>query len=63
MYQSAFEAVVRAMPATAIYRLREGFLEVPGVEGNVVVAYSKPALSKYKAITANTATPYITANC
>lgn len=61
MYQRAFEAVVWAMPATAIYRLREGFLEVPGVEDNVVVAYSKPALSKHKAITANTATPYITA--
>ncbi|MBI9064365.1 MAG: DUF1254 domain-containing protein [Marinilabiliaceae bacterium] len=60
-YQRAFEAVVWAMPATAIYRLREGFLEVPGVDDNVVVAYSKPALSKHKAITANTATPYITA--
>nr|WP_321452266.1 DUF1214 domain-containing protein [uncultured Carboxylicivirga sp.] len=61
VYQRAFEAVVWAMPATAIYRLREGFLEVPGVDDNVIVAYSKPALSKHKAITANTATPYITA--
>lgn len=61
IYQRAFEAVVWAMPATAIHRLREGFLETPGVEDNVVVAYSAPALSKHKAITANTATPYITA--
>lgn len=60
-YQRAFEAVVWATPATAIYRLREGFLDVPGVDDNVVVAYSKPALSIHKAITANTATPYITA--
>jgi len=60
-YQRAFEAVVWAMPATAIHRLREGFLELPGVEDNVVIAYSKPALSIHKAITANTATPYITA--
>ncbi len=59
--QRAFEAVVWAMPATAIYRLREGFLALPGVEDNVVVAYSAPALSIHKAITANTATPYITA--
>jgi len=60
-YQRAFEAIIWAMPATAIYRLRESFLEVPGVEDNVVIAYSKPALSIHKAITANTATPYITA--
>ncbi|WP_430813516.1 DUF1254 domain-containing protein [Carboxylicivirga sp. RSCT41] len=61
IYQRAFEAVVWAMPATAIYRLREGFMELPGVDNNVVIAYSAPALSKHKAITANTATPYITA--
>ncbi|TLX78248.1 DUF1254 domain-containing protein [Labilibacter sediminis] len=60
-YQRAFEAVIWAMPATAIYRLREGFMELPAVDDNVVIAYSKPALSKHKAITANTATPYITA--
>ncbi|MBB6463051.1 DUF1254 domain-containing protein [Flammeovirga kamogawensis] len=61
IYQRAFEAIVWGMPATAIYRLREGFLELPEVDNNVIVAYSKPALSKHKAITANTATPYITA--
>ncbi|WP_185969027.1 DUF1254 domain-containing protein [Carboxylicivirga sp. M1479] len=60
-YQRAFEAVVWAMPATAIYRLRKGFMELPGVDNNVVVAYSAPALSQHKAITANTATPYICA--
>lgn len=61
MYQRAFEAVVWAMPATAVHRLREGFMALSGVENNVVVAYSAPAQSKHKAITANTATPYITA--
>ena len=61
MYQRAFEAVVWAMPATAIYRLREGYFEIPGIEDNVVSASSKPALSRHKAITANTATPYISA--
>lgn len=61
IYQRAFEVVVWATPATAIHRLREGFLELPGVDNNVVVAFSGPALSKHKAITANTATPYITA--
>lgn len=60
-YQRAFEAVVWAMPANAIYRLREGFMELPEVENNVIIAYSGPAKSIHKAITANTATPYITA--
>ena len=31
-YQRAFEAVVWAMPALAIHRLREGFMQLPGVE-------------------------------
>lgn len=60
-YQRAFEAVVWAMPASAIYRLREGFMQLPGVEDNVIVAYSGPAVSMHKAITSNAATPYITA--
>lgn len=59
--QRAFEAVVWAMPASAIHRLREGFMELPGVDNNVIIAYSKTAISKHKAITANAATPYITA--
>jgi hypothetical protein len=59
--QRAFEAVIWAMPATAIHRLREGFMDVPGVDNNVIVAYSTPAISKHKAITSNAATPYITA--
>lgn len=60
-YQRAFEAIVWAMPATAIYRLREAFFDLPGVSDNVIIAYSTPALSRHKAITANTATPYSTA--
>mgnify|MGYP001816692265 CR=1 FL=1 len=60
-YQRAFEAVVWAVPALAIHRLREGFMQLPGVEDNVVIAFSGPAVSKHKAITSNAATPYITA--
>ena len=60
-YHRAFEGVVWAMPASAIYRLREGFMQLPGVEDNVVIAYSGTAVSRHKAITANAATPYITA--
>lgn len=60
-YQRAFEAVVWSMPALNIYRLRKGFLSIPGVADNVVVAYSGPAVSKHKAITANAVTPYIAA--
>ena len=41
-YQRAFEAVVWAMPASAIYRFRVGVLEVPGMADNVVLAYSAP---------------------
>ncbi|MEA3433501.1 MAG: DUF1214 domain-containing protein [Campylobacterota bacterium] len=60
-YQRAFEATVWSIPATAIYRLREGFLAIDGVEDNTIVAYSAPFTSAQLAVTANTATPYITA--
>jgi hypothetical protein len=58
-YQRAFEAVVWAMPASAIYRLRIGFLEVPGGGDNVVIAYSAPLTQAAEVITGNTTTPYI----
>jgi hypothetical protein len=60
-YQRAFEAVVWAMPASSMKRFREGMLDVPGVEDNVILAYSEVLRPKLKAITANTATPYIAA--
>jgi len=60
-YQRAFEAVVWAMPASAIYRLRVGLTEVPGMADNVILAYSVPLKPKDEAITPNTVTPYISA--
>lgn len=60
-YHRAFEAVLWAMPASAIHRFREGMLELPGVEDNVILAYSGTLRTMHKAITANTATPYIAA--
>ncbi len=58
-YQRAFEAVVWAMPASAIYRFRVGVLEVSGMADNVVVANSGPITQTTEAITPNTVTPYI----
>ena len=60
-YQRAFEAVVWAMPASAIYRLRVGMTQVPGMADNVILAYSVPLKPKDEAITPNTVTPYIAA--
>jgi hypothetical protein len=60
-YQRAFEAVVWAMRASAIYRLRVGMTQVPGMADNVILAYSVPLKPKDEAITPNTVTPYIAA--
>lgn len=60
-YQRAFEAVLWAMPASAIYRFRQGLLELPDVADNVVVSYSGPLRTIQEAITPNTVTPYIAA--
>src|SRR5512137_1372048 len=60
-YHRAFEAVVWAMPASAIHRFRQGLYEVPGVEDNVVLAFSGTLESRHEAITPNTALPYIAA--
>jgi len=60
-YQRAFEAVLWAMPASAIYRFRAGLLELPGVADNVIAATSRPISPIQEAITPNQVTPYITA--
>ncbi len=60
-YQRAFEAVVWAVPATSIYRFREGTLKAYGIADNDIVAFSKPATPKAELLTANDVTPYITA--
>ena len=58
-YQRAFEAVLWAMPASAIYRFRVGLLEQPGMADNVITAYSGPLHTFHEMITANQVTPYI----
>lgn len=60
-YQRAFEAVLWAMPASAIYRFRVGLLEQPGMADNVIEAYSGPTRTYHEAITPNQVTPYIAA--
>jgi hypothetical protein len=58
-YQRAFEAVLWAMPASAIYRFRVGLLEQPGMADNVITAYSVPLHTFHELITPNQVTPYI----
>jgi hypothetical protein len=58
-YQRAFEAVLWAMPASAIYRFRVGLLEQPGMADNVITAYSGPLHTNHELITPNQVTPYI----
>ena len=58
-YQRAFEAVLWAMPASAIYRFRAGLLEQPGMADNVITAYSGPLHTFHELITPNQVTPYI----
>lgn len=60
-YQRAFEAVVWATPAVAIYRFRAGAFKEFGMSDNDVIAYSRPATPQLEALTANNVTPYITA--
>lgn len=60
-YQRAFEAVLWAMPAMAIFRFRAAALEDLGLKDNDIIAYSGVATPKLEAITANASTPYITA--
>lgn len=58
-YQRAFEAVLWAMPASAIYRFRVGMLEVPGMADNTIMANSGPLKTIQEVITGNQVTPYI----
>jgi hypothetical protein len=58
-YQRAFEAVLWAVPASAIYRFRVGLLEQPGMSDNVITAFSGPLHTFHELITPNQVTPYI----
>ena len=57
-YQRAFEAVLWAMPASAIYRFRVGLLQVPGMADNVIGTTVTPLATKQEFITPNQTTPY-----
>ncbi|WP_308162849.1 DUF1254 domain-containing protein [Nocardia alni] len=60
-YQRAFEAVLWAMPAVAIYRLRGAAFEDLHMRDNDIIAYSTTAGPGLEAITPNSSTPYIAA--
>ena len=60
-YQRAFEAVLWAMPASAIYRFRVGMLQVPGMADNAIGTTVIPLATKGAFITPNQTTPYTTA--
>lgn len=47
-YHRVIEAVLWAMPAVAICRLRVGLVELPGMADNVITAYSGPRVLKVK---------------
>ena len=57
-YQRAFEAVLWAMPASAIYRFRVGLLELPGMADNAILTSVTPLAAKQEFITPNQTTPY-----
>lgn len=61
MYQRAFEAVLWALPAVAIYRLRAGAFESANLTDNDILANSGVAKPNLEALTANSSTPYIAA--
>src|SRR5215467_13223625 len=60
-YQRAFDAVLWAMPASAIYRFRVGMLQMPGMADNVIAASFAPLKTNQEFITPNQTTPYTTA--
>lgn len=62
-YQRAFELVLWAMPAMAIYRFRAGFSDYLGMNDCDILAWSGNAPPNLEATTANGSTPYITAYC
>jgi hypothetical protein len=57
-YQRAFEAVLWAMPASAMYRFRVGMLQVPGMADNVIGTTVTPLATSQEFITPNQTTPY-----
>lgn len=60
-YQRAFELLLWAMPAQAIYRFRAAALVDLGLKDNDILAWSAAAPPNLEATTANSTTPYITA--
>jgi hypothetical protein len=58
-YQRAFEAVLWAMPATSIHRMREGVFKAIGMGDDDIMAFSKPATPSGGFLAANNVTPYI----
>lgn len=60
-YQRAFEAVVWSQPAVGIYGIRRAMTKY-GMKDNDVMAMSKTLRPRHEFLTANNATPYITAN-
>src|SRR5262245_6075900 len=60
-YQRAFEAVLWAMPASAIYRFRVGMLQVPGMADNVIAGTVATVKTNQEFITPNQTTPYTAA--
>ena len=60
-YQRAFEAVLWAMPASAIYRFRVGMLQVPGMADNVIASTVALVKTNQEFITPNQTTPYTAA--
>lgn len=59
-YQRAFEAILWAIPAAAIYGFRRGGVSI-GMKDNDIMACSAVASPKIEAITPNSSTPYISA--
>lgn len=60
-HQRAFEAVLWAVPAMAIYRFRAAAFGQLGMKDNDILTYSRTATPLLEAITANSSTPYIAA--
>jgi hypothetical protein len=60
-YQRAFEAVVWSQPAVGIYGIRRAMIKY-GMKDNDVLAMSQTLKPRHEFLTANNATPYITAN-
>lgn len=62
-YQRAFEAIIWAVPAIAIYQFRAAALNDLGIKDNDIIDYSATATPKLEAITANASPLYISAFC